>query len=388
MPKKKPTTLTPKRRFSEFRDAPGWEVKNLGDICRIQTGKKDANQGCEVGPYPFFTCAENHIYSQSYSFDAEAMLVAGNANVGLTKYYKGKFEAYQRTYVLTDFEDINVDYLYAVLSTSLRPALLAQVQSSAMSYIKLPMLKGFGVSIPPLYTEQQKIADCLGSLDDWIAAAGRKLAALRDHRRGLLQQLFPKPGQSQPQQRFPEFRKAGAWKVKTFPEIAKNLNSKRVPITENQRTKGEVPYYGASGIVDYVEGHIFDEDLLCISEDGANLVARTYPIAFSISGKTWVNNHAHVLRFKKRFTQTVVEAYLNFIDLKDFITGMAQPKLNRTMLDTIPIPLPEEPEQQKIAACLTALDTQIAAQAAKLDTLHQHKRGLMQQLFPSPEDQT
>jgi type I restriction enzyme S subunit len=97
----------------------------------------------------------------------------------------------------------------------------------------------------------------------------------------------------------------------------------------------------ASGIVEYVDGFVFDEDLLCVSEDGANLVARTYPIAFPISGKTWVNNHAHVLRFDNACTQKFVEVYLNSIKLDEFLTGMAQPKLNKAMLDKIPIPYSE-----------------------------------------------
>ena len=84
-----------------------------------------------------------------------------------------------------------------------------------------------------------------------------------------------------------------------------NLDSKRVPITKGDRKAGEIPYYGASGIVDYVEGYLFDEDLLLISEDGANLKDRNYPIAFSISGKNWVNNHAHVMRFNDRISQNM-----------------------------------------------------------------------------------
>jgi type I restriction enzyme S subunit len=124
--------------------------------------------------------------------------------------------------------------------------------------------------------------------------------------------------------------------------------------------------------------------LLCVSEDGANLVARTYPIAFPISGKTWVNNHAHVLRFENRCTQKLIEFYLNSIKLDDFITGMAQPKLNKAMLESIPIPHPDIAEQQRIADCLTALDDLINAQTRKLNSLTTHKKGLMQQLFPSP----
>jgi type I restriction enzyme S subunit len=138
--------------------------------------------------------------------------------------------------------------------------------------------------------------------------------------------------------------------------------------------------------VDYVNTYIFDEDLLCISEDGANLVARTYPIAFPISGKTWVNNHAHVLKFEHGCTQKLVEDYLNSIKLDDFLTGMAQPKLNKAMLDSIPIPLPDVPEQQRISDCVSFLDKLITAQTQKLDALKAHKQGLMQQLFPSPEE--
>ncbi len=142
------------------------------------------------------------------------------------------------------------------------------------------------------------------------------------------------------------------WEVKTLNQLSENLDSKRVPITKNRRTKGTIPYYGASGIVDYIKDYLFDEDLLLVSEDGANLLARTYPIAFSISGKTWVNNHAHVLKFSNSITQKFVEIYLNSISLDDFVSGMAQPKLNQAMLNKIPIPLPPLPEQKRIVAIL------------------------------------
>lgn len=181
----------PRLRFPDFREAGEWQQEELGKLCRIRTGKKDANEGAMEGLYPFFTCADKHIYSHSYSFDAEALLIAGNANVGQTKYYKGKFEAYQRTYVLTDFGGISVSYLYAFLSASLRDSLLSQVQVSAMSYIKLPMLQEFGLAVPPSSAEQQKVADCLSALDELIAAQARKVEALKTEKKGLMQQLFP-----------------------------------------------------------------------------------------------------------------------------------------------------------------------------------------------------
>ena len=91
MSKQKPARIVPRLRFPEFWNAEKWDVRPLITFCKIQTGKKDVNEGTEGGKYPFFTCSEKHIYSNSYSFDTEAILVAGNANVGQTKYYKGKF---------------------------------------------------------------------------------------------------------------------------------------------------------------------------------------------------------------------------------------------------------------------------------------------------------
>jgi type I restriction enzyme, S subunit len=145
--------------------------------------------------------------------------------------------------------------------------------------------------------------------------------------------------------------KAG-WEVRPLGGIADNLDSKRVPITKAKRIAGNVPYYGASGIVDQVRDYLFDEELLLISEDGANLLARTYPIAFSVAGKTWVNNHAHVLKFSSIVTQRFVELFLNSISLEPYVSGMAQPKLNQKRLSGIPIPLPPLEEQQRIVAVL------------------------------------
>ena len=142
------------------------------------------------------------------------------------------------------------------------------------------------------------------------------------------------------------------WEIKTLDQISTNLDSRRVPITKGIRASGEYPYYGASGIVDYVADYIFDEDTLLISEDGANLLARSTPIAFPASGKYWVNNHAHILQFENLTTQRFVELYLESIPLDDYITGAAQPKLNQKALNSIPIPVPPLPEQQRIVGIL------------------------------------
>ena len=234
--------LVPKLRFPEFQDSDDWQTMLLGDMCKIRTGKKDANEGASDGQYPFFTCAENHIFSRSYSFDAEAILIAGNANVGQTRYYSGKFEAYQRTYVLTDFSGISVPYLYAILNAKLRESLLAHVQVSAMSYIKLPMLQEYALAVPPALPEQQKIAECLSSVDELMAAQARIVDALKTHKKGLMQQLFPREGETQPRLRFPEFQNAGVWLQKTVGDVSEVLMCKRIFAEETNPNEG-VPFY-------------------------------------------------------------------------------------------------------------------------------------------------
>jgi type I restriction enzyme M protein len=152
------------------------------------------------------------------------------------------------------------------------------------------------------------------------------------------------------------------WPKRELGSLSENLDSRRVPITKGDRKEGPFPYYGASGIVDYVADFIFDEDILLISEDGANLIARSTPIAFSVSGKCWVNNHAHVLKFENPATQKFVEVYLNSISIEEFVTGAAQPKLNQQALNSIPIPIPDDvATQQALVAEIEAEQALVAA---------------------------
>ncbi|WP_075109501.1 type I restriction-modification system subunit M [Neptuniibacter pectenicola] len=143
---------------------------------------------------------------------------------------------------------------------------------------------------------------------------------------------------------------------KTLGELSENLDSKRKPIKSGLREAGDIPYYGASGVVDYVKDYIFDGNFLLVSEDGANLLARNTPIAFSISGKTWVNNHAHVLKFDTYAERKYVEYYLNSIDLTPYISGAAQPKLNKKNLESIRIPNPSLIEKEGIVEILDKFD--------------------------------
>lgn len=178
----------------------------------------------------------------------------------------------------------------------------------------------------------------------------------------------------------------------TLGELAENLDSKRKPITSGLRDAGDIPYYGASGIVDYVKDYIFDGDFLLVSEDGANLLARSTPIAFSVSGKSWVNNHAHVLKFETYAERRYVEYYLNSIDLTPYISGAAQPKLNQKNLNGIEIPNPSPEEKERIVAILdtfNALTNSISEGLPREIALRQKQYEYYRDLllsFPKPEE--
>jgi len=143
----------------------------------------------------------------------------------------------------------------------------------------------------------------------------------------------------------------------TLDKISENCDRQRKAVTKGKRETGNYPYYGASGIVDYVSDYIFDGDYLLVSEDGANLLARNTPIAFSISGKNWVNNHAHVLKFDTYELRRYVEIYLNSIDLSKYISGGAQPKLNKENLNKINIPIPTDERIKHIVDVLDRFDS-------------------------------
>ena len=162
------------------------------------------------------------------------------------------------------------------------------------------------------------------------------------------------------------------WKEFYIEDFAEIVNHKRIPLSTLERTnrKGSFPYYGASGIIDYVDNYIFEGKHILVSEDGENLRSRNTPIAFQADGRFWVNNHAHILKCKKDFYNEILIYYFQNLDLNPFLTGAVQPKLNKASLTKIPIILPADENHQKaIASVLSSLDD-------KIDLLHQQNQTL------------
>lgn len=173
------------------------------------------------------------------------------------------------------------------------------------------------------------------------------------------------------------------WPSKKISEIAYYLNNKRIPLKSLDRAKrqGPYPYYGASGIVDSIDDYIFDGTYLLISEDGENLRTRKTPIAFKANGKFWVNNHAHILSEKEEGVLDYLEYYFSALDLNAYITGAAQPKLNKANLDSIDIPYPDKENRLFINSILNSLTCKIELNQQINQTLEQMAQALFKSWF-------
>jgi type I restriction enzyme S subunit len=366
----------------------GWQTKNLGDLCQVIGGGTPPKNKAKyyLGDIPWATVrdmrseviteTECKITKEAVKCSATNIIPKGNVviatRVGLGKVcLLGQDTAINqdlRGIVPIDLKVLSVRFLFWWLK-SIADSIVTEGTGATVQGVKLPFVKSLQAPVPPL-TEQQRIVGILDEAFDGIATAKANAEKNLQNARALfeshLQSVFTQRGTG--------------WVEATVDKISTNLDSKRVPITKNVRTSGEYPYYGASGIVDYVGDYIFEGDTLLVSEDGANLLARSTPIAFSVSGKYWVNNHAHILKFENMETQRFVEFYLESIKLDEYITGAAQPKLNQKALNSIPIPIPKSvKEQGKMVESIESLQEE----TQRLESLYQHKLAALDALKKS-----
>ncbi len=182
-----------------------------------------------------------------------------------------------------------------------------------------------------------------------------------------------------PELRFPEFKED--WRVSTLGKESTFHDEKRIPLKQADREKRDGPYryYGASGVIDYIDDYLFDGDYVLLGEDGANITDRSSRLAFVVSGKFWVNNHAHVIEAKA--SQYFLAEYLESLKYDKYNSGTAQPKLNSAVCKKIKIVIPSAEEQQKIADFLESVDGWLDNLRQQKTALETYKRGMMQKLF-------
>ena len=253
-------------------------------------------------------------------------------------------------------------FVNALLDTSAFENEIAKNMGATINQITGYMFSKMEFMIPS-GEEQDKIGAYFKQLDHLITLHQRKLEHVKKMKKSMLQKMFPKKNQLYPEVRFPGF--TDAWEQRKLGEVVEFLDTMRKPLEGAKRISGPYPYYGASGIVDYVDGYLFDEELILLSEDGANITDRNYPVCFLTSGKYWVNNHAHVLKTKEGNENNFICNSLERKDYKQYNTGMAMPKLNQEVCKGIPISCPTFAEQKKIGDYFRRLD--------HLITLHQRE---------------
>ena len=321
----------------------GWTISTIINSCTIEYGTRVVRKRDGGSIYSVYGGGGATFYMNTYNRQDCLVIARFAMSQKCTRFVQGKFFLNDsgltlrsnNTTLLQRFLDwqiiYNNDLIYSL------------GKGSAQKNLDMNDFKNIKLKYPKSLSEQQRIVEILDAefakIDALKANAEKSLQAAKDlFQSALKQALEPKKN----------------WECKTVAEISENLDYKRIPVTKKDREDGIYPYYGASGIVDYVKEYLFDEDLLLVSEDGANLIARSTPIAFSVSGKIWVNNHAHVLRFPTMDLQRFVEYFFANYDLSDYITGAAQPKLTQKALNSIIIEYPSDKEE--LAAIISRLD--------------------------------
>lgn len=392
----------PVLRFPEFREAGEWDIKPLGGVCQMQAGKfvraSEIQEKITDGLHPCYGgnglrgFTKTHTHSGKYSLIGRQGALCGNITLAT-----GKFHATEHAVVVTPNKCINTDWLfYLLIYLNLNQYATGQAQPG----LSVENLEKVLIKVPDEEKEQQKIAACLSSLDELITAQTQKVEALKTHKKGLMQQLFPAEGETVPKLRFPEFREAVEWEKSTLGNIA-TIKSGATPLRSNLEffEGGNIPWVKTT---DLNNSFIFKteecittkanarinpaDSVLVAMYGGFNQVGRTGYLKVPAA----TNQAISVLNTdKKKVLPIYLLIWLN-AKIEDWkrvaSSSRKDPNITGSDVAGFPITYPEITEQQKIAACLSSVDELITAQTQKLEALKNHKKGLMQQLFPAVDE--
>ena len=258
------------------------------------------------------------------------LLVSWSATLGVFQWEGPRGLLNQHIFrVLPDSSVVDRGYLKHALARAI-VEMERHLHGATMKHVNRGEFLGTKIPLPTL-EEQRRIAAILDKSSEILAATAHRENMLKAFPKTLYVDMFGDPKKNPLR-----------WPLFSLGEICQNEDSKRVPVKSSDRKamQGKYPYYGASGIIDHVDDYLFEGEKLLIGEDRANLLARSSPIAFIAQGKYWVNNHAHVLSENGKSKLRFLETYFSLVDLKPFVTGSAQPKLTRSALDSLSVPLP------------------------------------------------
>lgn len=249
--------------------------------------------------------------------------------------------------------------------------------TTAIPHISPADIRSFRVAIPSTKAEQSAIATALSDTDALIESLEKLITKKRQIKKGAMQELLTG------ERRLPGF--TGEWEVRCIDEIAECYDNLRVPLNDAQRIKmkGDYPYCGANGVLDFIDNYCVDDSVILIAEDGGYFDEyMTRPIAYRMSGRFWVNNHAHILKSKLDFDQDFLFYSLVHKNILSFLASGTRAKLNKSELNRIVIKQPTtKAEQTAIATILSKMDVEITALEAKCAKAQQIKQGMMHELL-------
>lgn len=340
-----------------------WEWKKLKDICEIEFGTRVVRKKDGGSIYPVY--GGGGATFKMDSFNREDCLIVSRFAMSpqCTRIVKGKFFLNDSGLSLKskDLSVLSEEYLNTIV-LGLNDDIYALGRGTAQRNLNVEAFKELNIPVPPL-SEQKRIVKFLdeefSKIETLKTNAETNLKNVKElFETTLEKELNPLSRHSERSEESSAELPSG-WEWKTLDEFSTNLDAKRKPVTKKNRVNGNYPYYGASGIVDYVDSYIYDGKYLLISEDGANLVARSTPIAFIAEGKFWVNNHAHIIETMNEATLQYLVYFFENLDLSPYVKGMAQPKLSQDSLYKIQIPLPPLSVQKEIVARLDKLSEDV-----------------------------
>ena len=419
-PEKKP--LVPALRFPEFREAGEWNQKTLDDVAVFFKGKgiskSDIDSQGEMlcirygELYTIYGEVITTVFSKT-KLPASELFLSQKYDVLIPSSGETKIDIAKASCIL--FNDIalggdlnvlrpneNGVFLSYMLNGVCKREIAKKAQGDTVVHLYSSQLKLLDILVPK-EQEQQKIADCLSSIDDLITAQTQKLAALKAHKKGLMQQLFPAEGETVPKLRFPEFRDGGEWERKNILEVAETSIGLVTTMTKSYSGKG-VPLIRNS---DIQPNKVAKEKLVYLLEDFANkhrskklhkgdiVTVHTGDIGVSAVIDKELHGCLGFATLNTRIISTKLlpsflcwyfntSTYISFA--LSMATGDGRNNFNLKDFDKSVVLVPSIDEQQKIVDCLSSVDELITAQSQKIEALKSHKKGLMQQLFPSMDE--
>jgi len=408
MTKHDTTRLTPKLRFPEFRGGPGWEPKELGLALTFQagfpfpsSGFNDAGKGLRLIRNRDLRSNDNivfysEIYDPAFVVSDGDILVGMDGDFSPCVWGQGLALLNQRVGRVTPRDRNSQRFLFYLLTIALKSTEEATARTT-VKHLSHSAVEELHVPFPSL-PEQHKVADCLASLDELIAAESRKLGALKAHKKGLMQQLFPREGETRPRLRFPEFRRMGEWEEKRIGDFGEVVTGNTPSTVHQEYYGGGIPFVSPADISDLRLVHEtkttltalgFDQTrpikansvlFVCIGSTIGKVAQNVRDCATNQQINSVVPNTAHCAGFVYYLLNHHAERIARLAGKQ------AVPIINKSLFSSVRLAVPKEfPEQHRIASCLSSLDDLIAAQSDKVAALKTHKKGLMQQLFPSPE---